>query len=117
MAGKWLISQTGRNGTPQAGTVGNALQNRCTATVLTRPFRSAKSVRGSSLPHRQTRCRADQWWFDAHEFVQRDRSGVRNVDRRLLSAGRQPREVIAAFAHEPPHAAALGAKHERDPLA
>jgi hypothetical protein len=36
IAGKWLIFRTGRNGTPQGGTGGNALQNRCTATVLTR---------------------------------------------------------------------------------
>jgi hypothetical protein len=34
MAGKCLISQTGRNSTPQAGTGGNALQNRCTVAVL-----------------------------------------------------------------------------------
>ena len=35
-ATKWLIPVTGWNGGPQAGIAGNALQNRCTATVLTR---------------------------------------------------------------------------------
>src|ERR1700741_3700431 len=52
----------------------------------------------------------------AHEFVERDCPGVRDIDRRLLAAGRQTREVIAALAHEPSHAASLGAEHERHPL-
>ena len=46
----------------------------------------------------------------ADKFVERDCGGGRDIDRRLLGAGRQPCEVIAALAHEPAHAAALGAE-------
>jgi hypothetical protein len=46
---KYLIFGTGRNSSRRAGMAGNALQNRCTATVLTRHIKSlASSVVGTN---------------------------------------------------------------------
>ena len=48
----------------------------------------------------------------ADEFVERDSRGVRDIDRGLFGTGRQPRELIAALAPEPPYTPAFGAEHE-----
>ncbi len=41
------------------------------------------------------------------KFVERDCGGAGHVDRGLRTPGRQPREVVAALAHQPAHAAAF----------
>jgi hypothetical protein len=122
------------------------LQNRCTATVLTRLalrrylFASERSTRRhngltaslNSLSSGPEMFLCDCCWRAryrllsgpaergarpsgtiaiADKFVERDCGGGRDIDCRLLAAGRQPCEVIAALAHEPAHAAALGSEH------
>src|SRR5262244_3481916 len=50
----------------------------------------------------------------SHQLVERDRRRIREVERRLRRAGRQPRQEIATLSGEAAHATALRAEHDRD---
>ena len=89
------------------GRQSSAQQPQFGTTALPAPDPRGAGRRGARLPGCRTRRRRRNLDAVAHEFVKCHRCGVRHVDRQLLGAGRQPRQVIAALAHEPPHTAAF----------
>jgi len=98
-AHRWCTLPIGRQSSAQQPQFGT--------TALPAPDPRGAGRRGARLPGCRTRRRRRHLDAVAHEFVKCHRCGVRHVDRQLLGAGRQPRQVIAALAHEPPHTAAF----------
>ena len=98
------------------------LQNRCTATVLTRP---EIRLMGAPICYRNRAYLSRQFllflWLGsrarADKLVERHRRGIGDVERGLRGASRQPRKEITALAHQTAQAAALRAEHDRNPLA